>query len=533
MVLKTKVQIAGTTIKDDSDSNALNLVMNFEYEELSTRGISQLKLDVLKSITNTIELNTSDTIEIWTGYTTSTDKKIFSGYISEYQTNGGLITITAKDKLWVLVRQLVNHIYTSDDATGGVISAIAEDLIETYGGLTAQVVSTGTETGRILGKFMCRNANVYERLIALATAVGYQVWYEASTDKVHFEPQGYNSNSYVFTVGTEIIALPTWTLDTSQMVNDLRIDGAVAETQTRFPFPTGSGIFGTTTNFDTDAITLPNKPISVQLLTDASDPPTTIKLGGGQDSSTTNFYYVDIQNNQVKPATGTTFNSGDYAIVNYSWLAPAPLHLTDDDSITNYGTFKKEITLSDIITIADAEARGTELLDKLKEPFHHGELMVKSSSSITVTVGDTVRVIDTINNPNVDEDFTVTRKITKYPDSYIGLSVGDEKLRLDDWQESIDARIKRLEEKDADADDLLGELKSWADILSQIAPRYLETLTRAYNVASNIAIYDLNLWDDGTVYGEDSDAFDAEVKYSMQQFNDEYTEDFLDTDFKA
>ena len=80
-ILKTKVTIDSVTIKDDSRSE--NLLINWEYERSGTNEISELVINVLKSTNDTVTLTVGKTIQIWKGFTTSTDTKIFDGFISE------------------------------------------------------------------------------------------------------------------------------------------------------------------------------------------------------------------------------------------------------------------------------------------------------------------------------------------------------------------------------------------------------------------------------------------------------------------
>ena len=229
-VMLSKVVIDGVTIHDDTVGSPNHLV-SWEYEKTGTNQISALTINVVTTIHNDVTLNVGKTIQIWKGFTTSTDEKVFDGFISEYEPDGGLIKIIGKDKLWNLLRKNVNKVYESSGPQAGQISLIAEDLIETYGGLTADVQATGTGATEIIGEFRCVHTNIFDRLKALADAVRYQFWYDAENDTVHFEPSGFNESGTTLTVGTEIIGVPKWNNDTSKMVNDLRVDGAVALTQ--------------------------------------------------------------------------------------------------------------------------------------------------------------------------------------------------------------------------------------------------------------------------------------------------------------
>lgn len=524
--LLTKVIIGGITIRDDSDGNALKLLKGWEYERTGTNEISELTINAIKTIGNYLTLQVGQTVSIWKGFTTSTDTKVFEGFISEFEPDGGLIKITCKDKMWDLIRKNVNKVYEDTGPQAGQISAIAKDLIETYGLLTSDEVATGTGATETIAEFRCVHTDIFERLKALADAVRYQFWYDAINDTVHFEPSGYNDSATTLTVGTEIIGVPKWSSDTSRMVNDLRVDGAVSLTQIRKPQGTGYGTIGTTADFDTTDILLDKTPESVELIFDASTPPITVKTGGTKDASSGHFYYIDKENKKVMPAEGTSFATQN-AIVNYTWYAPAPIHQINQSSIDTYGKFEDQRTISDIQTIADAEVRTAEILSRFSQPFLVGELLVKSNSAIDVNFGDTVTIVDNINEPNVNQSLVVTKQVIKYPGSNQELIVGDEAIRLADWQIDVEGRLKRIEESlSLSNQDLILEL---IDIQNSFdtEPRYRKILTRDTSADS---IWGRDNW--ATAEWDDTYT-ESEIDNYIQQFENSYTEDFVDEDFES
>lgn len=530
--LLTKIVINGVTVKDDSSGGDPNLVVDWEYERTIERGISEIDMTFIQTVNDTVTLAVGQTISIWTGFSTSTDTKRFEGFISDFRPEGGLIKITGKDKMWDLLRKIVNNVYLDTGAQAGQVSAIAKDLIETFGGLTSDEQATGTATGQTIAEFRCDQATIYERLMALAKAVQYQLFYDPVNDTVHFEPRGFTASGTTLTVGTDIIGVPVWENDTSMMVNDLRVEGAVHETNLRFP-TSGTGQIETTANFENEAITLPFTPESVKLTIDSSDPPTTIREGGGKDSSGSNFFFVDKENKKVKPATGTTFDTDDFAFVDYTWLAPAPVRQRNQASIDSFGAFEMDITLNDIQTIADAEARTAQILSRFSTPFQVGEILVKSVSTITLDVGDTVTIVDAVNKPNINKDFIITKQTIKYPGSSQELVVGDEAIRMKDWQFNIEERMKRLEEENLKNQDLLQEIFDF-QLTIPIEPRYRRIFTEIYNT-TNLGLI-LNHSTRGLLntnkLSTDSIAFEENKDHWIQQFEDSYTEDFIDDDFE-
>lgn len=530
--LLTKIVINGITVKDDSSGSDPNLVVSWEYERTIERGISEIDMSFVQAVNDTVTLVVGQTLVISSGFSTSTDTTVFQGFISDFKPDGGLIKVTGKDKMWDLVRKIVNNVYLDTGPQSGQVSAIAKDLIETFGGLTSDEQATGTATGETIGEFRCDQATIYERLMALAKAVQFQLFYDPVNDTVHFEPRGFTASGTILTVGTEIIGVPIWENDPSMMVNDLRVEGAVQETNLRFP-TSGTGQIETTANFENGGITLPQTPESAKLTIDSADPPITIREGGGQDSSTSNFWFMDKENKQIRPATGTTFTTDDFAFVDYTWLSPAPVRQRNQNSIDEFGAFEMDITLNDVQTLADAESRTAQILSRFSTPFQVGELLVKSVSTISLNVGDTVTIVDAVNKPNINADFIITKQLIKYPGSSQELIVGDEAIRMRDWQFNIEERIKRLEEENLKNQDLIQEIFDFQLNITP-EPRYRRIFTEAYTTGNNVMIWDNTdhgIWDTDN-WGTAATAFDSAIDSFIQQFENSYTEDFIDDDFE-
>ena len=526
----TKININSITVKDDSSGSDPLLLIRWEYPQKNDSEISELVLVLKKSVIDTVTIVVGQTIDVWTGFSTSTDLKRFSGFVSNIKLVNGTYEITCKDNMWDLVRQTANIVYLSSGAQAGQVSAIAENLIETQGGLTASFVATGTSAGQTIDEFRCDHAPIYERLIVLAKAVKYQLYFDAAADTVNFETRGKTNNGVILNTGTEILSVPEWEDDDSMMVNDLRIDGAVDETNLRFPI-SGTGKIGTTANFTNSGITLPFTPESAKLTIDAVDPPTTIREGGGVDSSASGYFYLDKENKKITPATGTTFDTDDFAFVDYTWLAPHPIHQIRQTSITTYGTYQKEMVINDIKSIADAEARTAEILDRFSDPFKIGTFLVKDDNSVTIEVGDTIRIVDNISNPKVDADFVITKIVKRYPGDFQEVTVGDEGIRLSDWNFNIESRVKRLEERNLSNQDIFTEFRDF--ILTNFpVPRYVWLFDETI---SGVDLFILGHASFGVLGTNQLGAAGvaAATNNFIQQYQNSYTEDFLDTDFKS
>ncbi|MCH7561597.1 MAG: hypothetical protein IIC67_09595 [Thaumarchaeota archaeon] len=238
---------------------------------------------------------------------------------------------------------------------------------------------------------------------------------------------------------------------------------------------------------------------------------------------------VSRENKKIKPATRTTFATNDFAFIDYSWLAPAPVRQRRQSSIDTYGSFEKEITLTDIQTIADAEARTAQILDRFSTPFLVGEILVKSVSTISLDVGDTVTIVDNLSKPNINQNFIITKQVIKYPGSNQELTIGDESLRMKDWQFNVEERLKRLEEQFLKNQDILQELFDFENTLI-IQPRYRRIFTETVGGTNLFILGNTTYGLLGTGKLGDTD-LGAEIDSFIQQFENSYTEDFIDTDF--
>ena len=310
---------------------------------------------------------------------------------------------------------------TSEPEFIGMNSQIVGDLI-TKAGLIPNVVAT---PNNVLEEFKCIQAVIYERILALQKAVDYQLRYDPQSREVYYEPRGYIDNSKTLTVGTEIIGIPEWTETTDGMINNLRIDGATTETQI-----TESGQIGVTEGYTVDAIQLTKNTKHSRTLYGCECYNQHKKIGGSKDSSTDNFYWIDREMKRIMPKPGTTFTPNQTIMlkINYSWSAPAPVQDFRQDSIDKYGEFQEVFTFNDISSVADAETRMENVLDKRSKPFLTGKIRVREDENIQV--GEIVTIVDNLSVEQVNQRFVITKITRKYPSGFMEIEVGDKEWKL-------------------------------------------------------------------------------------------------------
>jgi len=307
------------------------------------------------------------------------------------------------------------------------------------------------------------------------------------------------------------------------------IDGATSQTTI-----TETGRIGTTTGYATIGITLTYTPDSVELYMDASATPTTQKTGGTKDSTSGNFYYIDRESKKVMPAVDTAFTTDHYAIVNYVWSAPSPIHMKNQASIDTYGIKQKQIELSDISSVADAESRATSMLSKRSVPYISGKFLVKSENANIPNRGELVNIVDTktskVNALNLSGDYIVSKIKYKFPSAVEEIEVGDKQWRLADWQTTTEERLKRIEEQFVRNQDILLELVDVKNDAITIKPRYRKVIKETMADGSNFILGHPSQGLLGSdVLGRQAD---ATVDHFIQQFENTYTEEFIDSDFE-
>lgn len=538
-------------------------LVDYVYEKTYGDCLFEIDITVHKGIQSVLTLQTGQTIEVWRGYTTPTDVKVFSGYIETFNPSGGLINIIGKDKLWDAVRKEVTHTYDSsvvgDPAyPAGKISAIFQDLVTTYAGLNADS-STIQDSGTVivLKQYICDHSDPFDRMKDLATTMNWQFYYRADTDKVYFEPKGYTTNPNIFQVGTNIFNVPKWTYDDQEMVNDLIINGAVVNIQT-----TETGQITTSTPpYQKSSIALNFEPTSVKLYHGTSSGALTNLLAGGIVSSTSSFDYSVYINKtsaiyQLLP--NSTYNSGngfivgDWYTTQYLYNQPVPVRMYNQNSIDNYGLFKKTVTWTDITSIADAEQRGTNYLIQYSIPFIYSTLWANNTTDYSLDVGQIINVIDNINIPNINKNLQVTRLRLKYPAIYDEIVVGDKSYRQAAWQESVEDRLKRLSELQSVANQITTEIVTIDNSTINpitVSPRYRQITYQ--NMGGDTLIWgnpSFGIWgnfkwgnivNNGgfilglAVLGTSTLGTNAslETDWFIQQYQNIYTETFIDTDF--
>lgn len=472
--------------------------------------------------TDISDLRSGHPITIKRGLTTSTDSNEFDGYIDRIDKQGPEVTIYGKDKLIDLIKASVTYTYDgiSFPSTESKGSDIAKDLIETHGGLTAEVVDTGEVL--VLKKFICNGTDVLSRLQILADIYDYQIYYDASDSKVHFEPKGYTSGNtlYVGGANNNVSNLPKWVEDNTQCVNKLTVKGAVQEVQDDVFFD-GDGLAN-------QIFTLAKKPIAVQVWEDVAGT-LILKVPGVEDSTSGTYdYNIDKETKKLSATDNWSPAIGSKNVkVTYTNAIPVPVRVEDTASQSKYGIYENEKFFSDIQTVDDSEKRGNAWLSKYSEPFITIPQLIPKNV-IDYEAGQKVRVTDILNDE--DRDLVIGKITKKFPHKGDELTLGDKEYKLADWGMFTIERIRRLEEENQKNTDLIISIKNLPNSV-----RYYRRYIDAYRKTIDA---------DGFIVGHPNydvvgvnklgSAFSVgEVLIRRVWKDQKYIENFYDEDFKG
>lgn len=446
---------------------------SWEVTEAFGNSIYSVIISLAPDVLDVVTLNNSQSVELWEGYTTATDTKIFSGYLETYSPEMGKIVVTAFNKMYAAVRTMLTAVTYDSSVIGnpiypsGKYSDAFYDLVTTYAGLAATNGTTITDTGtaHVIMKLLCYNTSVKERIDAIAQALNQIYFYKASDDKVYLQPKQTTTNSLVLEVGTNVVNIPKWKYDKTDLINDLRIDGAYQDSIITETF-SGNGSnqsFTLTYTPSGDVALYYSAAVNFQTTAHSESQRKTL----GVTSSTTGSYDFTVDKS-TKIVSTVGGNSGGFTaaagtnnvLVVYGASIPVPVHFRDDASVASYLLHQRNITLSDVITVADAESRAQQVIDKFKTPFQSTTLQVVHDSGNSYQVGDAIRVVDDVNTTTVDKYFTIFSITRRWPGGYDELMVGDREFDPPEFFINLSERLRALEQEIYNTNGVLAEIRT-------------------------------------------------------------------------
>ena len=526
MAKQNLVKVAGI----DVSSKRMSVNIRDEYQEKISSAVIVFRFDV-----NTlINLSKLQSVVIWENVsgTLETDaNRRFIGEIRKIEKDVGTIKVTCFGELSKAITSEVNQTFDRNiDSEAGEGSEIFITLAG-IAGLTADSTSvqpTGTSNNDIvLDKFVCKNAEPYERMQALADIYDFQFYFRPSVAKAFFEPRGFTLNSNVITIGgssNNVQGIPKLVEDSTKIFNRVEIKGAFDEIKKTELFD-GTGA---QTEF-----TLSFEPEIVTVTVDGTE------QTGGVSGSTSSFdYTVDKSNKKIVFASGSIPGAGsNNVVILYSYRQERSVFRNNESSIAELGrTISARFTFKDIESVDDAEKRADKLLEVYSDEFVTTKLKVTptTSENFGLEAGQKIRVV--YDRYDFDRVMVIKTMITRFPENDVELFLGDKEVKIASIDFDNSKRLKRIEEELSKGSTFITESKDIPHTLTSNR-RDLRVNQQDYDQAGGYSIWGLGTadgffdWGSGK-WGTHDDAFEAEEEHTINQTNKIYDEDFDDTDYK-
>lgn len=508
-------------------------VMTFEVNQDFNINIQKGKVGLKNTVSSVLDF-TDETLVyksvlIQRGVSSSTEQTLLRGVVSGVEFDGGYVIISVEDNLTLIRNKTVNTSYDYDiDASAGVISEIFKDLINSYTDLTADNTSVQPSGGiNIRKKFVLKRATVYDACKQLAENLDWQFYYDSANDKVVFEPKGFTVESTTLSTNEKnIVQIPRWTIDSSQQFNKIIIKGIQQEVITT---EGSTQLDGSEADWTTTSVTLDKKPIQIKVFSDTSNPPTTEKTAGVRGASSSFDYYVDQETKSIIWSDTFTPTTSYYAKVEYSYMMPSPVVRKNSASITEFNEImERSIFKDELRDIDDVATWAKKQVDTYGYPFYSTILKIRNVSDLKV--GRIYSVVDDVNN--ISGEYLLNHIQYKYPFKFDNVQVGDKEMRTSNWGDNTAQRLKRLEEKQVDNEDVLNQ---FVDVDTKFVYR---TISEFYTASPDSGVL---YWDSDTqgTWGNDegttgfnwgTDVAETQTLSQRGHPNNTYFEDFWDDD---
>lgn len=436
---KVRIRVNGDTVTD--------YCRGYTLEQTFAENTDVVKIKFFKKISNEVTPDDFQIMEIWEGYETATDKKRFKGFILDVKEALQEYEVTAYSmEHRATIRNITRH-YKITGSQGGKISEIFKDLLNEANLPYDDTSIQDSGSSVLLKNFICKGTDIRERLDALAERLNWQWYYDADTDLVYFEQKGFKKNDNTIYIGGDrnsIVDKVKWKKDAQSIVNQIDVKGAYDSVTEPPQYESGDG---TTANFTLNYI-----PASIQVFVDDSE-----QTIGKESVKEDVDVLLDASNRLITFQSGSIPPSGtDNIKILITRLIETPVQVNDERSIANLGEISAgSITLSDVVSVSDAEEIGKEYLKTRKNGFRSTKLKIKSNRirDLNIDVGQIIYVEDTLFN-GTSGNYLIRSAKRKYPESDLEIEIGNKEWKTSNFEYDYLLRLKRLEEK-FESDDIL------------------------------------------------------------------------------
>lgn len=456
-------------------------------------------------IDDVLELSAGMDIVICRGEITAYDRCVFKGKIKSIDVGDNYYECTCADKMQQLKYKLFTKSYDKNvDAEAGEVSAIFKDIAED-GGFTVSTEDSGTATtDTTLDKFRNRNDKRLDRMNILSRLIDWVFYYDYDNDWIRHEPKGYVEYPNTLIVGDNVLNTPVWEENIEGVRNNITVVGA-SQLDTRIESFSASS--------DTE-FQLSYTPVSIEVTVDG-----TLQVLGKLGATTTYDYTLDEDLMKIKflvAQTGTV-------VATYTAKVPTPVTGRNVGSIETYDVEQEDIfTFDDISTIADAEARLSQLLIVLGESEKATSIF---TTELNIVVGNKINYQNPYNSRK-DGPYYVSSIIMNFGLDYDIVKIGTPKIDINKIFMTFNERLKYIEGTDTE---YVGILRRLFNLMRSITP-----FTRRYMIKQKVSLNDTPIYDRAYLY--DADVYydvdnSTTENYSVIQGQNTYKELFYDDDF--
>lgn len=391
-----------------------------------------------------VTLSNESSVVIKRGKTTGDENVIFRGFIKIKRNEDINVVVDCEGKLGQAERRQVTNTYDkNNDPQAGVLSAILEDIMETYAGLSFTVTDSSSYLSTLIDVFPCNRDLCIERCEELRNVLDWVMRWDYDLDTGVFEPKGNTQHPVVFrhdtTGGTNVHNTPVWESDSATMVNEVEVIGrSQEETHTQsFTATASQTVFN-----------LESTPGEVEVTVNG------VKKVLGVLNSTVSYDYT-VQQHLKTVTFESGMSGGETVVINYGRLKPVSVTLQNAESIETYCPtdsvsglklpFQRTFKFEDVVTVVDAEVRAEELLAHYSSPLLN--TIIEIDHQVTpVRAGMSLRMVDTVEG--VDDFFTVTEVIHQWPEAVDIVNIGQERVYEKTTLLAVEDRLRKLERRE-------------------------------------------------------------------------------------
>ena len=307
---------------------------------------------------------------------------------------------------------IIEQVYTTTSP-----EAIVQDIINTTDDLT--YASTAESSGFTIQKYLA-NGYANDIILDMQNLLDWQTRIDESGN-FYFEPKGNVDNGVILDNGTAF-QITSWEEEKNELINHLKIKGGFEEHLTQ------QVVTATQTAFP-----LSHKPVGSMKVT----------IAGLEVSP--DLYTVEQEDEQVV-FTAQTANP----LFEYTYNRPIVVDDQDDDSVATYGERIKRVEAPWLTSFEDARQYLSNLLSVFARPSIKAKGF-RPRLDFDLDIGEAVTVKDSIRNKSEN---LVIRKITYKGTGITEFEFGSRDFVFFDWQREVMDRIKKIEARTQNEDDL-------------------------------------------------------------------------------